>query len=81
MANVLSGIEIDNVTVDKLRDIGKLYNFEEELGIAEKAITELNNQKEVDGKEDVVEISLTQEEKKKGKGRFEEQNKKTEERN
>ena len=40
-----------------------MCNFEEEVEIAEKEINELNNQKEVAEKEDVAEISLTQEEK------------------
>ena len=67
MVNVLSGGEIEKATVGKLRDIGKLYNFEEEVEIAEKEINELNNQKEVAEEEDVAEIILTGEEKEKGK--------------
>ena len=59
--------EIGEVAVGKLRDVGKLYNFEEEVEIAEKEIIELNNRKEVAEKEEVAEISLTQEEKEKEK--------------
>ena len=36
MVNVLSGSEIEKVTAEKLRDVGKLYNFEDEFEIAEK---------------------------------------------
>ena len=67
MVNVLSGSEIEKAAVKKLRDIGKLYNLEEEAEIADKGITELDNQKEVAGREEVKEISLTQEEKEKEK--------------
>ena len=48
----------------ELRDIGELYNLEEEDEIEDNEITELDNQKEVAEKEDVEEISPTQEEKK-----------------
>ena len=64
MVHVLPGGEIEKITVGKLRDIGKLYNLEEEAEIADKEIVELDNQKEVAEKEDVEEISSTQEEKK-----------------
>ena len=67
MVNVLSRSEIEKVTVEKLRDIEKLYNLEEEAEITDKEIRELNDQKEVAEKEDVGEISSTQEEKEKGK--------------
>ena len=40
-----------------------MYNFEEEVEIAEKEIIELNNIKEVAEKEEAAEISLMQEEK------------------
>ena len=54
MVNVLSGSEIEKVTVEKLRDVEKLYNLEEEEAeIADKEIRELNDQKEVAEKEDV----------------------------
>ena len=47
---------------------GKLYNFEEEEAeIAENELVELNNRKEVANKEEVEEISITQEEKEKEK--------------
>ena len=46
---------------------GKLYNFEEEAGIAENELVELNNRKEVADKEEVASISITQEEKEKEK--------------
>ena len=64
MVNVLSGSEIEQVAVGKLRDIEKLYNLEEEAEISDKEIIELATQKEVAEKEDVEEISSTQEEKK-----------------
>ena len=64
MVNVLSGIEIEKAAVKKLRDVEKLYNLEEEAEIADKEIMELDNQKEVAEREEVKEISLTQEEKK-----------------
>ena len=61
--------------MNKLRDVGKLYNFEEDVEIAEKEITALNNlRKRMGEREDVDEISLTQEEKE--KERFGEKNKK-----
>ena len=66
VVNVLSGSEIEKATVAKLRDIGKLYNLEEEAEIAVKEITELDNQKEVAEKEDADEIWSMQEEKEKG---------------
>ena len=64
MVNVLSGSEIEKVAVEKLRDIEKLYNLEEEAEIADEEIMELDTQKEVAEKEDVEEISSTKEEKK-----------------
>ena len=80
MVNVLSGSEIEKAAVGKLRDVAKLYNSEEEVETAEKEINGLSNQKEVAEKEDVDKIRVTQEEKER-KERFEEQNKKTKERN
>ena len=47
----------------KIRDVEKLYNTAEEAEIADKELTELDNQKEVAEKEDVGEISPTQKEK------------------
>ena len=80
MVNVLSGSKIEKAAIDKLRDIGKLYNFEEEeVEIAEKEIIGSNNQKTVAGKEDLDELSLTKA-KRKRKERFEEQNKEIKER-
>ena len=67
---VLPGGEIEKVTVGKLRGVEKLYNFEEGVEIAAAEITELNNRNEVADKEEVAEISLTQEERK-GKERSE----------
>ena len=61
MINLLSGREIEKVDVWKLRDIEKLYNLEEEAEISDKDIMELDTQKEVAEKEDVEEISSTQE--------------------
>ena len=59
MVNVLSGSEMDKITVSKLRDVEKLYNLEEEIGITENELMELNNRKEVADKEE--EISKMQE--------------------
>ena len=66
MVHVLPGGEIEKITVGKLRDIGKLYNLEEEAEITDKEIVELDNQKEVAEKEDADEIWSMQEEKEKG---------------